>query len=590
MDRIPNSPDASATRLKSQPWDPHDARRTVRGLLRLALDALRLMIEASYWGVAVSLGIQLLTAVGIGLALLLVRRVVTDLTGGTAGHESAMLLPALLALGGALALNAVLTALQRNVQTLLSEQVAWHTVERLLDTATQVELAAFDKPAFYERLERAQAGHRALLLSQSVSALLSATLMTVSILLVLLALQPVLLAVLLVALVPLGLINGVASRERHSLAVLLIQNERKRNYVRRVLTGREDAKEVRSLGTAPFVRGLIWELFEERMRYIRRFLRRESLLALLVGVTDAAAVTGAVALLVYLVRAGGMSLASATAAIAAIVHLAVMLSNVTTAAGDLFEAARCIEDHRAFCEQSVARLPRPGPASREFSRLVVDRVTFAYPGSERPALEDEVSMEVRRGEVVALVGSNGSGKTTLAKFLCRLYMPHAEVDFERLRLSIAVVFQDFGRYLFTAGQNIGLGRVDRVHDHAGIVAAGAGVPGRRRHLARPVAAHRPGSDLLPRRAFHHPRRADGIARRARRARAVREHPDTVHRLLISHRFSTISTTDRIYVLDGGQVDEHGTYADLMRRGGIYADLYRLQAARHLAPASIGGSG
>src|SRR5439155_6979554 len=105
-------------------------------------------------------------------------------------------------------------------------------------------------------------------------------------------------------------------------------------------------------------------------------------------------------------------------------------------------------------------------------------VTFTYPDAVRPALE-HISLRIQRGEVVALVGENGSGKTTLAKLLCQLYRPQAglvrwdgvdlaAVDPRELRQSMAVVFQDFPQYLFSASTNIGLGRVEALDDDARI--------------------------------------------------------------------------------------------------------------------------
>jgi ABC-type multidrug transport system fused ATPase/permease subunit len=132
------------------------------------------------------------------------------------------------------------------------------------------------------------------------------------------------------------------------------------------------------------------------------------------------------------------------------------------------------EDYTAFLAEGPAAVAsRPeGPAPATFDRITVDDVTFTYPSATRPALRN-VSLEIRAGEVIALVGENGSGKTTLAKLLCRRYLPQsgqvrwdhtdtATVDPDQLRRRVAVIFQDFLHYALPARENVGLGAVGHI--------------------------------------------------------------------------------------------------------------------------------
>jgi ATP-binding cassette, subfamily B, bacterial len=236
----------------------------------------------------------------------------------------------------------------------------------------------------------------------------------------------------------------------------------------------------------------------------------------------------------------------------------------------------------------------------------------------------EVCLDLRAGEEVALVGENGSGKTTLAKLLAGLYRPDSgticwddtdisTVDPDSLRTRIAVIFQDFERFHLTAAENIGLGRVEAIDDPAGIRGAAeqAGAdafiqrlpdgydtmlgPEFTRALVGPKDR---GTDLSVgqwqrmalARAFY--RRTPMVIldepTAALDPRAEAELFDRIRSLLtgrsvlfISHRFSSVRSADRIYVLDAGRVVESGSHQELMATEGLYAELFTLQAAAYL---------
>jgi ATP-binding cassette subfamily B protein len=230
-----------------------------------------------------------------------------------------------------------------------------------------------------------------------------------------------------------------------------------------------------------------------------------------------------------------------------------------------------------------------------------------------------VSLRIEPGEVVALVGANGSGKTTLAKLLGALYVPDrgrvllhgaetATADRAALRRDVAVIFQDFLRYALPARDNIALGRHERYDDEAAIRAAAerAGADGDIEALAhaydtqlgtvffggvdlslgqwQKIALARVFFRDAPFVILDEPTAAlDARAEHDLFAR-IRELFDNRSVLLISHRFSTVREADRIHVLDGGAVVEAGPHDELMARGGLYAELFSLQASAYREPA------
>jgi ATP-binding cassette subfamily B protein len=237
------------------------------------------------------------------------------------------------------------------------------------------------------------------------------------------------------------------------------------------------------------------------------------------------------------------------------------------------------------------------------------------PSADRPALQN-VSLEIGAGEIVALVGANGSGKTTLAKLLCRLYQPQAGrilwdrvdtagVDPDQLRRQVAVIFQDFQHYALPARDNIGLGRHQRLDDldaiyaaarHAGADAFLTSLPAGYDTILGPEFSG--GNDLsigqwqriaLARAFFRdapfiildEPTAALDARAEHDLFQAIRILCQGRSVLLISHRFSSVRTADRIYVLQHGRILEHGSHDQLMATGGLYTDLFTLQAAAYL---------
>jgi ATP-binding cassette subfamily B protein len=266
-------------------------------------------------------------------------------------------------------------------------------------------------------------------------------------------------------------------------------------------------------------------------------------------------------------------------------------------------------------EPRITAPEHPAPVRRPFRQGIEFRnVSYQYPGRDEPALQD-VSFTIEPGQTVALVGRNGAGKSTIVKLLGRLYDPDAgvilidgrdvrEYDPVELRREFGVMFQDYAAYQVSAGENIGVGNVDRADDATAIAEAAA------RAGADEVIGKLPdGFDTTLGKQFEGGHQLSGgewqkiaLARAFMRDAQVlildeptaaldaqAEH-DLFSRikdltqgkmaLYISHRFSTVRMADRILFLEDGRLVEQGTHEQLMALGGRYAGLFDLQAASY----------
>jgi ATP-binding cassette, subfamily B, bacterial len=241
-----------------------------------------------------------------------------------------------------------------------------------------------------------------------------------------------------------------------------------------------------------------------------------------------------------------------------------------------------------------------------------ENVGFTYPGATEPALEN-VSLHLKPGASLALVGENGSGKTTLIKLLTRLYQPTsgrilldgldlAQWEERALRERIGVIFQDFTRYQMLVGENVGAGDERHFEDEARwrdaaskgqasdfIDTLPAGYQtqlgkwfqdgrelsgGQWQKIALSRAFMRTRADIL---VLDEPTAAMDAAAEAEVFEHFRQLARERITILISHRFSTVRMADQIAVLDRGRIVEIGSHDALMALNGRYAHLFTLQA-------------
>jgi ATP-binding cassette subfamily B protein len=593
-----------------------DVPRSWRRLPGLIGRSIGLLWRAAPF-LTISIGVlTLLGAAAQGVALLFLRDVIVKAvnSAGT-GASFTSLIPSLCFLGGVIAVAALSQLSMSLIQALLTEKVTFYAFERVIDVAAAASLGDFDDPGFHDRLIRAQnAGGRPYAITQSLLGIARSATVLVALLYVVFVLQPLLIIPLVLMVIPLILASMGFSKRVYKFSVDFNEHERRRFYLRSLLTARPSAAEVRAYGLVDHIRERNQALTDERDAELRSIAWKSLPRMAAGGIGAALAIAGSIGLLMALVIDGRVAIETAAVGALTIFQLSSILTMVSMSVGSLYESSLFIDDYRDFVKllpTMKAAADRGDGVPPDFEGIRVEDVSFQYPQSTHRAL-DEVSLTLHRGEIVALVGENGSGKTTLAKILCQLYTPDSGKIFwdstdvstirpELLLDKIAIVFQDFGRYLFTFAENIAIGRIERGEDRSGIEDAAAASG------AAQFAADLPhGYDTLLGRIFQDGAEVSvGQWQRIALARAFfrnaeliildeptasldprAEHAlfDSMRRLfagrtvlLISHRFSSVRSADRIYVLEKGRVAESGTHEQLVCAGGLYAELYGLHA-------------
>ncbi len=486
---------------------------------------------------------------------------------------------------------------------------------RLMRHAAQLDLIHFEESSFYDKLERArqQSYNRHVLMSQIFNQLQN--LVTILFLAAgLVVLAPWLILLLIVTLVPAFLGEAHFNSKSYSLIRGWTEERRELDYLRYTGASNETAKEVKIFGLSDFLAGRYKDLADAYYQVNRSLSIRRATWGGLLAVFGTIGYYAAYGIIVWRTVDGQFSVGDLTFLAGSFSRLRGLLEGMLLSFATIVERALYLKDLFEFFELKPAIVqidaPRPVPSPiREGFRF--ENVGFRYPGTDVWAVR-ALSFDLPAGQIVALVGENGAGKTTLVKLLARLYDPDEgrilldgydlrEYDVDALRGRIGVIFQDFVRYDWTAGDNIAVGRIEQ-RDEKPRVEQSAEMG-----MARAVIEKLPGGfdQMLGRRFSEGVELSGGEWQKVALARAYMRDAELVildeptaaldaraeyevfrrfseltegkMAVLISHRFSTVRMADRILVLEKGRLVEDGSHEELLALGGRYAELFSLQA-------------
>jgi ATP-binding cassette subfamily B protein len=622
--------------MTAHPWISKSAelaetrlRTVARRLPALIAQAIRLAWRAGPLDTAATMGLNLLAGIFTAFGLLATTGVLTALfAGGPTPDRVRAALPSLVFVGAATALRSALQAVAGWSQARLQPRVDRIVEIRLYELTTSVEMAALDDSDFLDEMKRAEGRGLAAapMMVQYTVDVLTGTVGLIAAAGTLGLLHPLLLPLLLFTAVPEGWASVRAARMGYLTRVTLVNVVRRKWVLTDLMADRRHAGEIRSFTMRDFLLGQLERLAGYERDVELDLAKRQAIARVYGDILQGTATAGVYLALGFMLWRGAVPLAVAGTAVLAIRTGQSSLRNLVYAINRCYEEGLYFGDYLGFVAEAERRVPRAraGAAPAEgaafaggFERIVVENVTFTYPGGETRSLNG-VSLELRRGEVIALVGENGSGKTTIAKILAGLYQPDEgdvrwdevslrDVDPDVLRAHIAVIAQEYTRWPMTARQNITMGRL--AHGGDGAAERAVRRAAEDSGAAEVIAELSKGYETFLDRRFEDGAELSGgqwqrlaVARGFYRdapllicdepsaaldARAehalferIRAHADGRTVLLITHRMASVQHADRIYVLDHGRVVEEGEHDRLMARDGLYADLYGLQASAY----------
>jgi ABC-type multidrug transport system fused ATPase/permease subunit len=624
--RFPNDGIPKPTALREV---PHYLKLVLGGFFKRLLYITRLVWETGPWILFFLIFMALFNGFMPVLGALISGRVLNELQAGFGQSIDKTLFLAspifimLIVLFSYRIVNAVLDRIKSATTRIAGERVVRHVRLEIMQKARTVDLAAYDSPVFYEKLENAnrEAGHRPIQTLSSMLGLVSTMIGLVSYLLILFRAPGMWWSALVIIAVsvPSAIITFTYRHKNVRYMRWRSKERRQMDYYSNLMVNKDLVKEVRLYDLSDTFIDRYDDAFGRYYKGMRRLIIGEG--AWHVGFALLSSVVNCIffAMIAYRVFTGEIMIGDYSLLTGALTSISGNVATLISASSTVYEGTLFIDNLMTFMEHEQTVKPRTDKPLHvnhgQPHTIVFEHVCFRYPGMERDVLHD-INLTLVPGESLVLVGLNGAGKTTLLKLLTRLYDPTEgrilldgedlrDYDLQDLYRMFGIIFQDFGRYAESAGENIHFGNIRKnaceaeLREAAQASGAADFIEGLPEGYATPLMRifEQDGAELSGgqwqklaiSRAFYsdcdvlildEPTAAlDAMAEQEiyNQFDCLRQGKTTI---FVSHRLSSATVASKIVVLEYGTIIEEGDHRTLMAQKGRYWELFSTQAKRY----------
>ncbi len=523
-----------------------------------------------------------------------------------------------------LLVNSVVNRLNSTVIRISGELVSNHIKLKIMEKAKEIDLASFDSPEFYAKMENAnrEAGMRPIQVLNATFSIVSSVISIISFIVVITAIGIFPALLVIVVAIPSTVINFVYRRKNHNYVFRRSKDRRQMSYYSDVIVNKDLVKEIRMLGLSDNFTDRYKEVFAKYFKGLKRLILEETFWNI-----GATLLTTAVNCVLFVMIAKGVfsgefEVGYYSLYTGALTSIASGIGTLITTTASIYEGTLFINNMIAFMEQKPSITPICDPP-RDVTRgvghtITLENVSFHYPGIDHNVI-NRVNLTIEPGDTVVMVGLNGAGKTTLIKLITRLYDPSEgrilldghdirEYDVKQLYDMFGIVFQDFGKYAVSVRDNIAFGEIVRDIEQRDIEQAAA------RSNATDFINKLPDKYDTPLMRYFEDNGIElsiGQWQKLAIARAFYSESDILildeptasldpmaeqeifnqfdelrsdkTSIFVSHRLSSATTANKIVVLSDGMIIETGNHSQLMNAKGEYYKLFSTQAKRYITP-------